>query len=892
MSSEIIFNDIEVKDSIISSGETTTTKDNISPFSFLEFITNTGVDYSPEQYNKFYLFYLKKWADYKNSAASNDAIKFSELYIDFLKELTLTFSTQQEQKFISTLDFNDPVDLDVVMPFFVEKIRQVVLFYKEKRDTAKYTIERNKIKGTSLSIERALYETVYDYVFSSQSNPSYSTIDYSLSSLQANLKIDLQEFVDVYSDYFDLPKGTDPFTTVNREDVDVTLFFDDPSAIFKSEVFLNQIPLAVNTSLSYSEACDPTNPLSLLENQEVDKTGFSYAEKNSLKIKYLEKFMGVDLHYINATTSPPTSGVLFRADTPTNNIQNLQNVYTPTAESNEIKLLRDVGMFFKPDKTGIFQLNSNSFTYSIDPTRIEDGKIYIYPDPNIYGNVSIQKQEVYPLLYTYDNRVDIKNVSSSFSSGDPDVKNTDQTFSPYYSREQTTLRTQAKDSEYSLNFNDLFNEGYITKYQTDIYGNEYALFKDSFGETFKGIEEYETQPILNLLLNGHTFYDRTEGFNFDYTTASRDGNTVRSGLSTLTVNYPFSPSSPLMSPSFILSGSPWFLYFREFLPYQELTYADGFKDSIPYTTNYIGVFRDGGTFTFIDGTKLPDPISSDNPGYPGNNNDLFYYQLLIIGGSQATDAFLSTESLSNILTEDNLELQAEPVQDYDCGYFTDEVQLTNDYNYGSNYSYYDNLLPGSDTIISSITGNDVYKAVSYKKELEGKIFVKNATKLHSQPVSAALNAIFGKYSDTVTNEIYNDPKNIEIFNNSICIETPNFLVIDKIQYENGEFVIPSTKNNVFSITNNDISGFSNRFYNEKDNSIVFCTIEQTQSLSASNRKGVYPKIYRYDLSTNTDRLLFPRTTDITSLSSKFNLSAVFTNNFNINIVNVERPAIS
>jgi hypothetical protein len=893
MSSVIIFNDIEVKDSVISSGETTTTKDNTAPFSFLEFITNTGVDYSPEQYNKFYLYYLEKWADYKNSSATNDTIKFTDLYIDFLKELTLTYSTQQEQRFLSTLDYTNPVDLDVAIPFYVEKIRQVILFYKEKRDTAKFVIERNKIKGTSLSVERALYEKIYDYVFASQNNPLYSTVDFSLSGLQSSLKIDLQEFVDVYSEYFDLPVGTDPFTAVNREDINVNLFFDDPFAVFRNEIFLSEIPLAVNASISFNEACDPTNPVTLLKNECENKSGFTDDEKTALKIKYLEKYMGVDLHYIDTTATPPVSGVLFRAETPTNNIQNLQNVYTPTAESNQIKLLRDIGLFFKPDKTGIFQLNSNSYTYAIDPNKIESGKIYIYPDPSIYGNVTINKQTEYPLIFTYDNRVDIKNVSSSFSSGDPDISNTDQTFSPYYSREQSTLRTQAKDTEYSLNFNDLYNKGYITKYQTDIYGNEYALFKDNFGQTFKDIEEYETQPVLNLLLNGHAFYDRKEGFEFDYSISSREGNTVRSGLSTLTVNYPFSPSSPTLTPSFILSGSPWFLYFREFLPYQELNYSDGFIESVPYTKNYIGAFRDGGGFTFVDGTKLPDPMSSDAPGFPGSNSDVFYYQLLVNAtGSKPTDAVIVTQASVNITDQSGLDLQTEPIYDYDCGYFTDVIKLDNDYNYGSSYNYYDNIFDNSKTIISSITGNDTYRAMTYKQELEGKLFVKNATKAYSQPVSAALNAIFGKYSSNITSEVYEAPKNIEIFNDSICIETTNFLVIDKIKYEEGEFITESTKNNAFTLSSKDLSVFSNRFYKEKDNTLIFCTIQQTETLSARNSKGIYPKIYQFDLNTNTTKTLYPKTTDLTTLSSVFNLSSVFTGDFNINIVSVERPVLT
>jgi len=205
MSSEIVFANTIIKDSVVSNTNTSFTKDNTAPFSFLEFITNTGVDYSPEQYNKFYLYYLEEWANYKNSISNDRSVEFIDLYVDFLKELTITYSTQQELKFLSTLDFNNPVDLDVAIPFYTEKIRQVILFYKDKRDTAKFVIERNKIKGTALSVEKALFEKIYDYAFSSQDTPTYSSLNYSLSTLQTYLKIDIQEFVDVYAEYFDLP---------------------------------------------------------------------------------------------------------------------------------------------------------------------------------------------------------------------------------------------------------------------------------------------------------------------------------------------------------------------------------------------------------------------------------------------------------------------------------------------------------------------------------------------------------------------------------------------------------------------------------------------------------------------------------------------------------------
>ena len=44
-----------VSNSITSSDTTTNTKDNIKPYSFLEFINATKVDYTPEDYNQFYI---------------------------------------------------------------------------------------------------------------------------------------------------------------------------------------------------------------------------------------------------------------------------------------------------------------------------------------------------------------------------------------------------------------------------------------------------------------------------------------------------------------------------------------------------------------------------------------------------------------------------------------------------------------------------------------------------------------------------------------------------------------------------------------------------------------------------------------------------------------------
>lgn len=905
MRGDITFSSSVIRNSIVNDTNVSgITEDNTAPFSFLQFITNTGVDYTPEEYNNFYISYLKDWSDIKNTQSTTDSTNFVKLYVDFLQELTLTYSTQQELKFLSTLDFTSATDLDIIIPFYAEKIRQVILFYKEKRDIAKYSIDRNKIKGTSHGIEKILFDKIYNYVFAVQGDPTYGSISLTLSGLQTYLDIDVQEYVDVYGNYFDLPSLDTPFVKTNREDIDINLFFDDPTSIFTSKVFLIEIPLAINTAITYDSICDPTNPVQLALNACEAKTGLTVDQRAQLKVAYLKKYSGVDMYYIDTTVTPYVSGVLYTADSPTNNIQNIQNIYTPTVESNMTKLLRDIGLFFKPDKTGIFQLNANKYTYTIVTSSLEANKLYMYPDPSVYGNVTINYQQDYPLVFTYDNRPDIRNTSSTFAAGDPYILPEEQTFSPYFTRQQTIHRTEAKDNTYSLNFNDLYNTGYIAKYQTDIYGNEYALFKDRVEDTFT-----TTNGVLNLLCNGHVFYDTNEGYNFNYSTTSTVGTTIRSGISTLTVNNP-------SSPSFGLTGSNLFLFFREFLPYQDLRYR-GFN-SAPTAEDYVsyeGAFRDGGGFAFPNNESLPDYEDADLYDYPGNG--LYYYTLLADGGVASlspltratTETPIVTEFLVPITTEDNstlvvpvdtadftldvkFVLSSADVSLYDCGYFSTEVVLGNDYNYSRNYKYYDTLSPNCDTVYSTLSTVDNYKTITDKRSLAGKIFVKNAYNTSSQSLSDALAVVFNKYSAPVRAELYNTPLHFEVFYDTIVVETPNYVVIDKIDYTDGEFVTPKTKNTVFEKNNTHISPFSTRFYDEKSNILTFCIINTVQTLSAYNKKAIYPTIYQHNLRDNTTTTLYPKSSDVSSLSATFNLSSFFTDTFNVNIVAVEKPVLT
>jgi hypothetical protein len=896
-------------------------RDNTTPFSFLEFITTTKVDYSPEEYNNFYINYLKDWSASKNTTRDSQSLSYVDHYVTFIKEIIVTFTTAKERKFLNSIDFSDPADLDVAIPFLVEKIRQVILFYKNKRDDAKYSIDRNKIKGTETSLEKGLYDNIYNYVFSAQDDPQYSSLGFTLSSISKYLKIDIEEYIDVYGSYFDLPldkeesdfnaaNGTlKEYYTSNYVPVDVKLFFTSSQyeEIFGSVAFLVEIPLIANVSLKFDPVCDPTNPLTLINNSKV--TGLTNSDLLVLKKKLLEKYLGSDLYYIDTTGGGTSSGLLIKASNPSNNIHNLQVVSTPTVRSSEVKLLRNVGLFFTPDTQGIFQLKSNNFGYTIDESKLESNKIYVFPDPNRYGNVTINNLSASPLVFIHDYRPDVRNISSGFAAGVPKVQSSDQTFSPYYVTEQSTVNT-FNNFEINLNFSDLYNKGYITKIQYDIYGNEYALFKDEFGQTFKTVETVSESissdnALKYLQLDGYIFRDPNLGYNFNYEFTTR------------TVVLSTSPTFPLTIPYYTLS-------FRGLYPY------DWFETQPEIVINTFNIIdssfnsvsaqpekitqqtKDGNSFTYDSGSPIADPIYAGYTNYPGNLT--YYYEELMEGGvTSLTPPTIAREysnngALSAVFTLDTrLVLSSTLVVEYDGGNFTDVYDEFQDDTYTENIPRSNIVYDSGITAMSILTGDNTYRAQTYKDQLQGKIFSKTGGSATSRSISDSLSSIFSKYNNLVKYEIYNSPKDLEIFYNTICIETPSYLVFDKIVYEDSLYIEPSTSNTFFSIASSSpLNVFSHRFFNEKEKTVSFCkiipavvglsgqlvtNITDTQLIN-SNNKMFIPYIYQHNITDNITTQLFPTNTEVSQLSSLFTLSSEFDTEFNFNAVRIKKPILT
>ena len=794
-------------------------KDTVAPFSFLDFINNTQADYSPEEYSSFYSSYLQLWHADQGGSEEEQKTQFKDYYRQFIKEIVVNYTTETEKRFLEKINFNDPADLDIAIPFFANRLKDIALFYKKKRDEGKYVIDRAKMKGSQTGLEKAIFDNIYNFIFNSED--ALDTENDEVFKAVQGLGVEIEEFVDVYGDYFDVPDTADG-NNINEIDPKYWLDPDGIEAITGELNWIGAIrtftinPPAI-TPEEYDAICNPDNELVQLYNQ-YKKGGIPLNEFYALKRALVQKYIGTDVYYIDTTSSPAVSGVMFTADNPAANALNLQGADTATVSSGQQKLLRDVGLNFQPDDIGLFKLQAETYNYEIDRSALEEDKVYIFPDPAKFGNVSTNPQADYPVYYKFDHRGNTRNVPSGYAAGDPKTTNKVTTFESFTTKERNTTQLKdLNDISYKLNFTDLYNEGLVSKHQTDVYGNEYALFK---AEPLKPQTEDISNTVKNLLLNGHVFFDQFEGSSFNYSLTGQNGNTFRSGLSTNTNG-------------FDVLDNPMYFYMREFYPYQDL---------IQDSRNIVPLYRDGGALTFLDGKELPD-----------NANGNSHYTI-------RADA--TVDQNGEFFPDVKYYLSAGiGYKDYDGGFFSDDVQLPNDFVYGDNLLFVDSVDERASSVLSNLSSSTTSLTNEEKATLDGTLYIKNGTYSTSEKLSAALAPLFSKYSTAVQSQINNELVDFDIIQNTIFLETKSGLLVDKIKYDDGEFVNPRTVNTYYSASSADNTDtFTNRFYVEKTGKIYFGKFRQDGECTndADNYKAYYPEIYEYSIDTNKSRLIYPR----------------------------------
>ena len=459
--------------------------DSSRAFTFIEFIKQFGGENTQESFVGLYKDYLTRW-----SAIKTEDIELTEKeyvrqkMVDILKSITLTYSSYEEQQYIASIDWSDIEHVKTLLPLYIRKIREICEFYRKKRNEIPLIVKKNSMKGSYQSIEQIIYEKIVDFVFNNRH------LQPQMAELKQNLLISIEQYVDTYSEYFDIPRDKELRVEPDREwmieanmtDVDYRNYIEINEVIseiiYAGEVYLEEIGLMAELALDLTQDC--VGQMLELKNELISSATVNQIPLNeqiNIKRRFYEKFLGCDLYYMYVDANKDIQiDLLCTAKNPSGNLLNCDTADRAVTQNEQLELLTHIGLFFKPDKTSILKINAREYSWSIDKEKVDEDTVYVFPDPSKYGDIGNNKDPDYPLIMEYKMDYDIRNISSGNMGDDPLILLDDQAWHSYYSKQQDIFKV-IDNKNYDYSFTSLASKGFIHNYQTDVFGNEFALYK-------------------------------------------------------------------------------------------------------------------------------------------------------------------------------------------------------------------------------------------------------------------------------------------------------------------------------------------------------------------------------------------------------------------------------
>ena len=1000
--SEILENNViavSVPDSIIM-GIVENAIDYNKPLSFTEWLVRTNPTETDNAYLvSQYKLYLLAWYKSKKLDTQNTEDFVRSSFISLLREILLNYSTLEERRFVSNADFTSDLDLYAILPFFVKKIKEICNYYALLRQNVNFKKYENSLKGSQGGVLSLLKNEIYKSLQAIQISLAQSNL-LNLSAVKNNLTLEIRELFDD-SQYFDLnpalpattynPAFTSQFYSSNLNDLNSTLYTDFDQniidAIKSYPFFLNDFktPYSINvqvqaTDLEYLRDKDFINQIN---NQDQANLNLN------LEKELIQKFIGTDYYYISTGTTATNfiSGILFQAQDKASNFLNKRFPSVASVQNEEnLKTIREIGGFFLPDRLGVLNFNNFKYKIEIDKTQLQPNKVYVFPDPYKYGNISNLSLTDFesPLIYEEDVSWMHYNRTSQYLYGNIVNNPLYKDFYAYHSRSQTVgyepvgvsrdidstefFQGTGKDvwansdvfpvvenvlpiDERQLNL--LAINQTLIKYKNDIYGNNYGLFKEinpvgvgpdgsnqgdfisqdelnffNFtggrgglngtgrkGLTYNEFNELKaTQKKPCLILDGYVFFDLADGYNFDYSVPNAEKRV--SGVFTRTITqippgsgyYTSGPGILTAAPDPYINYDISFPYsvppsFRP-LPTPLLLVAYGKGHFIPddfCDVSTVGYCLLLDCLTFLDSlSNARLDYSSDLPSW--STAIPVYYSELLEGS--LTTSLTKPNNVDRATFSYTFPASAQVLQELNGYRFNLQGQTpcavnntatTPGLDYNIDNSSFVNLpvLPAYQTQVQDLSTTLIGNKTIYagRNEVIGTMYYKNANTSRVSLIHTALSSVFAKYPLNVQNSISEGVINFDLIYNVIFIETADYFVIDKLDYDYEQnIVVPynSDKNFLSTyIVDKKIEKISNIYYNEKLNEVVFTRSILLPTMSASNFKIIYPEIYKIEITNPIIKKLYPNfALNYNNLSSFIHIDA------NTNVERIDKPTIS
>jgi len=461
-----------------------------------------------EQYNT----YLHSWYSDKETYNTNTyKQQVRDSYIQLLKEITLNYTTVDEKRFLKNIDFTNNHDLDIALPFYSKKIKDIALYYSTQRESLHHSPIVSNLKGSNYGIEKILYKYIYELITRDEWLVEQIAINnLTVSTVLEHLEIDIEELYDTSQTYYnnDMQEPSQVLDTSTISHHDHNSFEEAVIEIIKKvPVYLQTGEMTITTgkySLSVTEETS-INEIDRLQDRNFENYTMDSPLNFQNEHALISKYSGTDYYYISSgeTLNDTISGRAFEASRPhayllNKNISTIQYATTDTAYKEAY-----IGGFFVQDNIGLLTFATLDKTYNFN---IKSGETLYFPNPDESATASFgmeYQNDILPVEYveniswqkqhsTYQHNCglqtqyhDLARFTGYSSSTQNNVPDNLLSFNFWENSPETIWKNQdiyelgvSNIQPLSSRHDELLSSQHnIHVWKTDIYGNTYALYK-------------------------------------------------------------------------------------------------------------------------------------------------------------------------------------------------------------------------------------------------------------------------------------------------------------------------------------------------------------------------------------------------------------------------------
>ena len=515
--------------------------DTDKPFTLGEWLVNVNEKLgSPDDYISGHISYIREWYNKKRTVSVSVSKQIVNNYVRFLKELLVVFPTNEEYRYISNLDWESQYDLDIAVPYYADRLREVVLYIVDQRERIRFQKVKNSIRGSVFGTEKLVYDEIITLLSSESYSKMFGSRLPDIKTVAKDLNVTVDEVYDDTQNYNNV--FIDGISLSGAREIDSLIFTDFAKAVSQ---LLSEFPVTLTEQdqdliLGSGLQLQPTGDTSSARLSVLTPEYFAnYTNSvDNLNLhntkKWYSKYIGTDMYYLSSDSDGRY--VFDKFITSTTKAENHLNVNTPSVvyePSNSYVTSRKIGGMFI--KTGISHAYSVDTTYRIDHTNISPNAYHTIPDPNIYysnepwlifeeshewmkadrsndklhGQIigTDKMQSMYPYQSMSETnkypKFGVSRVTDRFDFWSGDERDVWANADVYKVLKPLDYVAPREQKIHDL----LMNQGSVVNWETDIHGNEYALYKQ-LNDRKQYTEHSTTGTLQCKVLDGEFFWDK------------------------------------------------------------------------------------------------------------------------------------------------------------------------------------------------------------------------------------------------------------------------------------------------------------------------------------------------------------------------------------------------